>query len=778
MLLFGELHTYLIITIQNKCAMKPIKKVPLAPLTEAQMRQISAEFDEERQKGVFEEMAKLGQDIDESDKVAEIVSDKSFVLFESDMISSINGAVVKPEYRRNISYTEYSEPFPNGEREAKGISIKIDSDAYLSDIFENSPYGIIKKNRTGVGATTLELKSPRNSIIVVPTRNLASTKAETNPEQYLYVGTLMRDGMPYPKIEAYIADETVEYKKILVVADSLKRVRDAIGDSVYSTYFLMVDEIDIYQSDSTFRPALEEVMDYYFKFGSHNRCLVSATIHNFCNPEINEEEVINIEYSQPKRRNLSLINTDNPHAIVKELIEKISVSHPKEKIFIAYNKVLFIRQIIENLSPELKEECGILCSEVSMEYAGHYFRRVTDNTLPSRINFATNPYFAGIDINERFHLISVSNVEFLYTLLSPDRYLQIAGRCRAKEGLHSETIVYNTKEYKGSLNADSYGRHLLEMAYDIVEYINQVNNLSGKYKSYDFWDESFVKEIKEDLLSRSERYYYRGTKMPLVRRNKITGEYVPAFFNVDSLYETLKLRIDLYTHQDNLFDTLKSNSDILSYTVQNRAYTESQVRSEAIVNEDYIIYEEEGLAFCINEIREIASISIRGFRYNEMEKLLRESKRRVKTFVECVKQLWDFIPIERLLNDLPFSYYNEITRRKYHNAAIFWALDDNHSFKRDMKVNFPEGGEFTTEQIKERLTPIYWQHFRKAITTNIYVEFLREFFSVSTGYVTIDGKKHRKYKIESHNPFDFEGEPLLRIPASEPAKKILKFSKR
>ena len=53
-------------------------------------------------------------------------------------------------------------------------------EAKLGDIFITSPYGLIKKNRTGVGATTLELNSPRNSIIVVPTKALAYNKAKNS----------------------------------------------------------------------------------------------------------------------------------------------------------------------------------------------------------------------------------------------------------------------------------------------------------------------------------------------------------------------------------------------------------------------------------------------------------------------------------------------------------------------------------------------------------------------------------------------------------------------
>ena len=784
MLLIQELHTYIIIeTLKVSVHMKPIRKEnnkKQYPLTQSQQEHIlQTEFGAKTIQELENKHLNFSEDFDMPEKVGEIVSNKSFVDFDSGLIARINNAVVKPEYRGNISYAGLHETLPNGKLEAKGISIRIDSDAYLSDIFENSPYGIIKKNRTGVGATTLELKSPRNSIVVVPTKALAYDKAIDDTKgqyKYLYVGSSMKDSIPFPRIDEYINNERILYKKIIVVADSLKKVIDAIGDGVYKTYSLMIDEVDIFQSDSTFRPALEDVIDYYFKFDEHNRCLVSATIHDFCNPKLNTEEVINIDYTHEKQRKISLIHTDNIHAILKEKIEDIYRNKPEEKIFIAYNKILYIRQVIENLSPECKAECTILCSEASEQQAQPYFKKKLDeNRLPARITFATNPFFAGIDIKERFHLISVSNIDPLYTLLSPDRYLQIAGRCRHKEGVHSEAIVYNTGVYNGRLSPDSYGQYLLQLAYDIIELINQIDVVYYRYKSYELLDGSFAKEIKDDLVNRSHRCYYR-IEMPLVRQSKLTKEYLPAFFNIDSLHELLKLRINIYTNPENLLNELRNGNRILSYDTQNREYTELQLRNEAIAKEEYDRIDEENIVELIEQIRDIAQTP--GLFQSQLSVLHRKAKRKAKTFVESVMLLCEYIPVERLLNDLPNVYRHATRLRGYHNAAIFWALNGRHSFKRDMKLNFPIGGVFSAEQIKDRITTIYRTHFRMTITTDICVDILHEFFPTSDVYTRVDGRRQRARKIESHNINGYEGQPIKKISTNQDLKYLLQFSKK
>ena len=58
---------------------------------------------------------------------------------------------------------------------------------YLTDTIKELPHGIINKTETGIGATTLELNSERNSIIVEPLKVTASAKAEKH--NALYVGS-------------------------------------------------------------------------------------------------------------------------------------------------------------------------------------------------------------------------------------------------------------------------------------------------------------------------------------------------------------------------------------------------------------------------------------------------------------------------------------------------------------------------------------------------------------------------------------------------------------
>ena len=48
----------------------------------------------------------------------------------------------------------------------------------LSEVMDELPHGIINKNYTGIGGTTLELDCNRNSIVVEPLKETAWTKAQ------------------------------------------------------------------------------------------------------------------------------------------------------------------------------------------------------------------------------------------------------------------------------------------------------------------------------------------------------------------------------------------------------------------------------------------------------------------------------------------------------------------------------------------------------------------------------------------------------------------------
>ena len=158
----------------------------------------------------------------------------------------------------------------------------------LSFYIDKMPHGIVNKQ------------------IVLPTKALAFSKCKKHPNT-LYIGSEIKDEKERTtdqEIIEYLQKEG--YKKLLVVADSLGRLLKLIKEENYKDYFLMIDEIDVLQSDSNYRPQLEDVIDYYLLFPPKNRCMVTATMKEFTNPLLKKECLFPISWQWEKKRNISL----------------------------------------------------------------------------------------------------------------------------------------------------------------------------------------------------------------------------------------------------------------------------------------------------------------------------------------------------------------------------------------------------------------------------------------------------------------------------------------
>ena len=444
--------------------------------------------------------------------------------------------------RYNEVYLHYEIDWKEKGKSINAINFLMPRDKrHLQDVFVTTPHGLIKKNKTGIGATTLELNSPRNSIIVVPTRALAYGKAisskiegESNKYRVLYVGGDIT-GFVVPEISDYLMDSSIQYKKFIVVADSLPRLLHIIGKEHYKDYFLMVDEIDSYQYDCSYRPNMENVMDYYFQFPISHRCLVSATIGEFSNKEITEEPIINVQFDDSQSRNINLIHTDKAEIRLKKLIEEIAAANPDDKILIAYNSVKGCATIINSLNDNLKSECAILCSSKNEEIT-EYYSDIVEDRLPKRITFMTCTYFVGVDITERFHLITTINVSKPYTILSTDKLQQIAGRCRHPEGLLGETIIYTTKNNNNEMPTNLQ-EQVLEDAEALATFGNLYSKLKNTFsKSYYFTDEL----IEKDFIETTAKRYFGSSAVKLIRKNP-DEIFVPSYFNIDFV----RIQVDL-----------------------------------------------------------------------------------------------------------------------------------------------------------------------------------------------------------------------------------------
>ena len=91
----------------------------------------------------------------------------------------INESEISPEVYNQIIDSLNNIPIGRKHGVING-EVLIDNYFTLSSFITKIPHGIVDKKRPGIGATTLEINSRRDSIIVVPTKILAYNKVTNN----------------------------------------------------------------------------------------------------------------------------------------------------------------------------------------------------------------------------------------------------------------------------------------------------------------------------------------------------------------------------------------------------------------------------------------------------------------------------------------------------------------------------------------------------------------------------------------------------------------------
>lgn len=656
-----------------------------------------------------------------------------------------NGITITPD-----TVIEDLSGFPVGEAPNKVTGIFANKKHLLSNYLTKMPHELVDKKIPGIGATTLEINSKRNSIIVFPTKALAYSKHSKHPNT-LYVGSEIKgekEKVTNQQIEEYLAKDG--YKKLLVVADSLGRLLGIIGKN-YKDYFLMIDEIDVLQTDNNFRPQLENVIDYYLMFPLKNRCMVTATMKEFINPLLKKECKFSITWIYNARRDVKLLHTNNTTQTVIEYL----ISHPRDKIFIAYNSILQIQNILSTLDEETRKECAILCSEASIKEAGEYFApKLGDNdTLPARINFATCCYFTGIDIEDSYHLITVSDVRRSHSMLTLDRMTQIHGRCRKDNGVLSETIIYNTLGYVSVMESmEKYTATLLNKAQKVLKVLESADTISqGDYTLTDLF--AIIKEaIREKAQER-----IAGNELINLTRKDIYGKNVPAYLNIDYIIE----RTDLYASYfmpETLKEVLGKQVNIISYKSLPHGVSPEQNSIEKTNKDAQNKLTDSYIQEAIDNIKVLSTTG--QLNDNTLHLYIRQSRSRTKIFLERFIKLYKYVDLDSLLHQLwEIRTSNSIAYKNLNNAVMYWALDEEHPFKVAIRRSFTLNKSYSASEIQEILAPIVQYHLHKVLKPRKYVALLKSIYAT-------DRTSGNKYTIRGENPRGFK-EHTGRIATKE-----------
>ena len=315
---------------------------------------------------------------------------------------------------------------------------------YLSDVMKEIPTNcILSKRIPGCGATTLELETPRSSIIVVP--NVPVIVCKCRKYQNL-LGVYEK--VSIGQIIEYL--RTNRLHKIMTTPESFDKVRSACercSINIYTSFFLLMDECHQLIKDVDYRDNIVTHMADFFLF--HRKALVSATPIEFSDPRFEEHhfETIEVTADYDYQQEITVTRTYNTAKAVGEYL----MNHDGTICFFV-NSVVEIFSIMKHF--ELLEDSAVYCApksrnKLNTEYGfTNTYTEWSANTM-RKYNFFTGRFFTAFDLDLDYqpHLVMLTDPYTAeHTLLDVDTdCIQICGRFR--KGISSATHIYRVNPH-------------------------------------------------------------------------------------------------------------------------------------------------------------------------------------------------------------------------------------------------------------------------------------------------------------------------------------------
>ena len=477
--------------------------------------------------------------------------------------------------------------------------IDIKKGEYLSDIIDEIPSNaILNKVLTGIGATHLEIKTARNSIIVEPNVPVIRGKEKSSDVKILGV----REGIYTPDIKAYLLNDNIVYKKIMTTPESFPKIAEAmthLGIDMYTDYFLLIDESDRTEADVDFRENIILPMNDFFRF--KKKALVSATAVTPSDPRFERqgftEYVVSPQFEFSK--DLHLLVSNNPLYALQEHFNQSNEASLKveedEQIFIFINSTIGIMSIINRL--KLQGKSAVFCSKDSKrkidKKSGISVYDHIDETKFKKYNFLTSRFYSAVDIHvtQKPHVVVFTDLNLAqHTMIDPHSDLiQISGRFRnielaslsfissynpaiqamspeeAQTTLNVHEHSYRSVKSLGEVYDEEIGKQALKEALHSLKFHSFITP-QGK-KNYFMLDNFRRNERIKSYYKDKDALYEALTTDELKRHFNVKYQYLP--FTVGSFYPAPQGMVkyhDVVLEVANVLDNILEQND--EYTIQ------------------------------------------------------------------------------------------------------------------------------------------------------------------------------------------------------------------
>jgi hypothetical protein len=353
--------------------------------------------------------------------------------------------------------------------------LDISEGQWLTDVFEREGYNldaiptncILDKTLPGLGATSSEISAKRNSIIIEPNVPVINGKCERD-NKLLAVYEKTTD----KKLEVYLQNDKIEFKKILCTPESYMRVKskaEGLGIDIYNDYFCLFDECEKITQDIDYRELIALPIRDFFLF--RNKAFVSATPLDLRNPEFSANGFfkLKIRPDYPFIKKIDLIITNRYD---KTVIEKLEELKDSSSVCVFLNSTNGINKLVNHLESKGIKDYKAFCSRKSvLKNNERAIKSYEDLDLPlAKYNFFTSRFFSAVDIftDKKPDILILTDLnEAKYSKIDPaTNTIQIYGRFR---NAFSDGNKFNSLTHITNIDEDESVLNDLEIASYIEE---------------------------------------------------------------------------------------------------------------------------------------------------------------------------------------------------------------------------------------------------------------------------------------------------------------------
>lgn len=441
----------------------------------------------------------------------------------------------------------------------KKITISIPSGfKYLSEVKDEAgnkfqlPNGILNKEITGCGGTTLALEDENRTIICSPRIKLLENKAEQYKNSLLVI-----QGVNKEQIKQYLETETVP--KILTTYDSFSKVKKVVGD--LSEWKIVVDEFQCLLNDSSFKADTEIAFLKELQSCPYVTYLSATPILDKYISQIDffkDKTYFQLNWADKEKVFIRRIKTANPiggaitvinnykRGLYPTLEDESGNKIESKEAVIFLNSVTDIVNIIKhtNLQPE---EVNIIVADNSDNQK--LIKKLGEDYSTGRIplkgekhkqfTFCTSTAYMGVDFySTTASTFVVSNCNKINTAVDIATELcQIAGRQRLNENPFRKYIffIYNTT--REEVNEEDFNRLIESKTRRSYKKIQDYQNEAAEDKP------AALKEMKAISNTIGNETYY-------LTYNEESDTF--EFNQLAKLSDMLSFEVQHYTYQNGL----------------------------------------------------------------------------------------------------------------------------------------------------------------------------------------------------------------------------------